>query len=110
MPFNWKTPFGYSIALIGESLAGLAMIFMGGPSGVYFVGSSTLIIEFVKDITNDMSNLNVPAFNERNRKKMKKRFYNILQDFSDAKQLSKILWIKKLSNFFTIDQKSQYFF
>lgn len=91
MPFDWRTPLGYSIALVSESLASYSMVFMGGPSACFFVGSCSLIMGFVKNITNDLSSLSVSAISKKNqKKKLKLRFYNILQDFSDAKQLCKI--------------------
>lgn len=45
-----------------------------------------MIIVFVQNITNDMSNLNMTLTEKNQKKNMEKQFYNILLDFSDAKE------------------------
>lgn len=89
-PFNWKTPSGYLVAWLAQ-LAGIACIFIVAITffGIIF-GSSWLFIVIAKDISNDMA-----AFNQTVEKPLKgndrkdaiKRFSDIVQKYSDAKEL-----------------------
>lgn len=86
MPFNWRTPFGYLIALTGESLASFSLVFLGIPFVGIFIGSCWLLTAFLRDISCDLANLSVDAKFKRNKKKRNVQFYQTVQNFSDVKR------------------------
>lgn len=52
------------------------------------IGSLSVINAFVKDTSNDLSMLNVTKTSDVSDRKFDQRFCNIIQRFSDAKELS----------------------
>lgn len=90
LPFNWRTPFGYLMALICETCAFICMVCMGSPCVGIFIGSCWLLTAFMKDITYDLSNLSADVKLKRSKQKINAQFTSIVQDFSDAIQLSGI--------------------
>ena len=91
LPFNWKTPIGYLIALIFIDVAVFGA-FLGIMATVALSASfSCLLISFAESIENDVNSLNaMSAKCGENIVQMKKLFKNIIEDLSDMKQLSKI--------------------
>lgn len=87
LPFNWKTPIGYMIALASE-WAIIHSAILTAAIFVFFVGSAWLIICLIKDITNDLSELNITGTSLHSRRELRERFCYIIQFYSDAKQLS----------------------
>lgn len=88
LPFNWKTPFGYLIATIIISLASLCMLSSAVPTVCIFCGLCWILMEIVKDMTNDLINLKARKRFDPNYKQLNRHFFNMVHDFSDAKQLS----------------------
>lgn len=85
LPFDWKTPFGYFIAVVPQAIDVFCVVFNVPPIIGFMYGSCSLIIAFIEDITSEFKAL---AINERmkpNFMKMKKRFCNIIQLYTDVK-------------------------
>lgn len=90
LPFNWKTPFGYVIAVIFISAACFATLYVLTLTLSFYASSCWLFIFYVKDISNDVSFLAVGGQSNRCHRKMKERFCKIVQLNSIVKQLSEI--------------------
>lgn len=87
LPFNWKTPIGFSVFLAFEafilSTIGLSCV----PLISFTAGSCWLVNAFIKDITNDL--INFKAKKKRDAQlKAKAHLYKVIKDFADVKQLS----------------------
>lgn len=81
---------GYIIALLAESIGVCCTAISAVSIICYFIGSCWLLRALVEDITNDLSFLTADETSPAERyKKMMKRFYNSIRDFSKAEQLSK---------------------
>lgn len=88
-PFDWKTPFGYSLAWVAQS-AGLAsiMITVTLIIGIIF-GSCWLFVAIAEDITNDMTAFNriVETLKYKNDcAELIDRFCDVIQIYTEAKQ------------------------
>lgn len=87
LTFNWRTPLGYTVAMILYSFATYGTTCGIVPFVCFFIGSCELFIALIKDITND-----VIALSELRKKshkaKMKKLFGSIIDAFSNVKQFS----------------------
>lgn len=90
MPFNWKTPFGYCITMLIQSTDVYYSGLCGLPIVCFLIGGCYLLKTIVNDITNDLFRLNTVQKSEKDRINTKILFCNIIQNFSDTKQLSKI--------------------
>lgn len=90
LPFNWKTPIGYFVALATEYAYCYCTLMGFSPIFGFFLGSAWLASTFAKDITNDVIELSSISKTSRkkNGKELKKRFWYIIRFYSDAKQLS----------------------
>lgn len=88
LPFNWKTPFGYLIALLFETVAMFGVNLGSVPIGCFLLGTCWLVMAFVDDIINDISILNGYGKSMRDAWKVKPQFHFIVQNIADAKQLS----------------------
>lgn len=86
LPFDWKTPLGYSLAniflsvsLFGQFLGTIATVCLSA-------GFSWLLISFAESITNDVKNLKCKRTRNRKLVEMQKMLRNIIVDLSDMKQ------------------------
>lgn len=90
MPFSLKTPFGYACALFIEITGETGTIYVVTSMLCYAIGTIWIIKSFINDITNTLKMLKMDkkstAF--ENCLKLKRRFCDIIQNFSNAKQLS----------------------
>lgn len=111
MPFNWRTPYGYAIALFLQIVDVSSVLYCATLLFAFFIGSCWLCIVFVNDVANDLSSLdfgNASNGNDSDQMLMRERFFNAVQHYSDVKQLSMDfdrlrLWMTKTkfhSNFF----------
>lgn len=94
LPFNWKTPLGYSLALLGFFTAMYATLLSNCPIVPSVISSCWLIITFITDIKNELSQLNATVTRKVNQRKFKKRLCVIIQQFSVIKQLSESKFCK----------------
>lgn len=91
MPFDWKTPYGYLIALSLESIVSFTVGSIVIEQISFFIGSNFFIAYFVNDIVAEMPRLNVHKRSDGKNIELKKHLFNIIDDISEAKQLSKSL-------------------
>lgn len=87
MPFNWKTPHGYAIAIFLNFASALSIVLSVLPNACYSIGSHWLSVTFIDDVINDFHILNSKKFKRRN-KEIKQLLIKIIDDVSDLKQLS----------------------
>lgn len=90
LPWNWKTPLGYSLGFFLEGCALLFSTLLSITIICFFVGSSWIIITFVGDITKDLKYLNIDKPNDSNEHHTaaQQPFYNIVKLYADVKELS----------------------
>lgn len=88
LPFDWRTPFGYLIALFIECMAVFSIIQTTIPLTCFFIGSCWILAAFAKDITSDLSGWNVGRLLGQRPAIDKMRLCHIVQIHSDTKQLS----------------------
>lgn len=100
LPFNWKTPFGYLIACIAQSLAAVSIAFCFIPLFILLIASCCLLKSFASEIIAQLRFMD--GDNDINRKeiKMREHFCHAIQLFADTKQLSKLIGPSKISWFF----------
>lgn len=89
MPFDWHAPLGYSIALLEQAIVAYCACCMTSPVTCFIAGSCWLFVAFVEDITSDLCALNAEIKSTNaNQMDVKKRFCEIINLYSDVKQLS----------------------
>lgn len=88
IPVDSKTPFGYAIAFCVELLGSFFTSYIVIPYLCLAIGSLWVIRSFVKDIANDLPNLDVSKVTAASTKKVTECFCAIAQGLSEAKQLS----------------------
>lgn len=91
LPFDWRTPLGYLLAIVFEIVSFFGVISNVSPSACFAIGSYMWAKHmFVTEIIKNVNDLNALIINShrRNIRAMQKLFNNILQDFSDIKELS----------------------
>lgn len=91
LPFNWKTPVGYLVAIFTQSAGTYAAIISGVTSMAFLISSCWLFVCIAKDITTDLPLLDCSEKSTRHDPTMKRRFCSIIQMYADARQLSKTL-------------------
>lgn len=88
LPFNWKAPFGYFAALIIQMISSILTLHCVTTIEVFLFGSCLLFINFAKDVSNDLLQLNADKKSSERNGGMKKRFIDVIQNYGDIKQLS----------------------
>lgn len=93
-PFNWKTPFGYAIALLSLCACSFASPFSGCGTVLFMIGSCWLTVTFIKDIKNDLSRLNANDMTSNTTYgQLKRQFRECIREFSTIKELSKLFFL-----------------
>lgn len=97
LPFNWRTPLGYLVALFAQFTGSFAVLFSALTVFSFLVGSCWLFYTISRDINQDLKCLKCKKSSDGNDRSLKIHFYHIVQVYLDAKQLSsyskKIDWI-----------------
>lgn len=95
MPFDWRTPYGYAIALSLQVADVSTVLYCATLLFAFFIGSCWLCIVFVNDVATDLSLLDFGnasngsgSIDSSDRMLVKERFLNAVQHYSDVKQLS----------------------
>lgn len=96
MPFEWRSPFGYAVALFLQVADVSTVLYCATLLFAFFIGSCWLCIVFVNDVASDLSLMNFGNASDENNgnhsnsdeRLMKRRFFNTVQYYSDVKQLS----------------------
>lgn len=88
IPFKWMPPFGYLLVWLIEILSVFCVLFVLVPMMSTAIGSCWMIIAFIKDILNELTKLNsVCRATHKNLWELKKRLCNIVQLYSETKEL-----------------------
>lgn len=87
LPFDWKTPFGFTVALLSQIVGGCATFSILLPAFSFMIGSCVLFIFVADDITKDLAVFNSGKVAKKNRVPRLKRFCAIIEIHSDARQL-----------------------
>lgn len=88
-PFDWKTPFGYTVAWISETVAISAAGAIVLSVMFLILGSSWLFLTVADhDLTKELAafNIDVKTSAEKDHEELMQRFCNIMQVFSDVKE------------------------
>lgn len=88
VPFNWKTPAGYLVAFLGETLSSACTIYTTTPIICFIVGACCMLAAFVKDIASELTAFNADKLADAKQPDVKKHFCKIIRMFTDVKQLS----------------------
>lgn len=89
-PFDWRTPFGYLIAMCGLFPA-IYYIFLGNTCNLCLaIGTCCFMIAFGKDIGAEMTELNHNAEKTTHRAELYKKICDISKFHVIAKQLSSL--------------------
>lgn len=88
-PFNWKTPFGYIIAVLSATWLVFSLSLTGALPNFFFAGLCWLLAAFMGDINSDFANFIVRKESKpQNAMQTKARLYKIIRELSRVKQLS----------------------
>lgn len=96
LPFDWKTPHGYLIALILESIVSFTAGSIVVPPVCFVIGACLLITTFVNNIAAEVPHLNVNKRSDGKNQALKSHFCNVIRDIADAKQFSKMSGDQKM--------------
>lgn len=105
LPFDYKTPFGFLLLSFVQIPWAFCIVFSAVPVISFFIGSCWLFTSFVKDVTNDLHQLNLAGKSKRGRMNVKERFCNLVQVYTNLKELS-----SNLPSFFSSLQWSNNWF
>lgn len=114
MPFDWRTPFGYFIALAALGIGLHCISFAAVPVICFLIQSCRLLKTFVEDITKDVCRLQERSSHSSNgpREHLKREiveyFAILIQNHSTLKQLSS-LWLGDFIDFFLFARKFLHF-
>lgn len=90
LPFDWHTPSGYLIAFLAQTIESFFTVYSACPILCIVVGSCWLFIAFVRELTSELPTLNaaIKSSDERRHLHVKKQLCEIIELYSDVKQLS----------------------
>lgn len=90
LPFNWRTPFGYAIALCLQAIGTYCTSADGIPVVCSMIGCCWLLKTFVQDITHDLAQFvaNDIFQGSFDRSETMEHFTNVVKSFTIVKQLS----------------------
>lgn len=86
LPFNWKTPIGYSAVVLFLSIATFVLLSTIVPSLCLTIGSSVLVRFFIRLFTREV--IGMQRLPRKQRTKIKERIRVFIQKFADTKELS----------------------
>lgn len=106
MPFNWKTPLGYVIALMTQGVASYFTLLSTASTLCLLVGICLLLIAFVEDLANDLNVLSISELPNDRHSKLLEDFRNSMQLYSQVKQLSAdyffMMWHSNKQSYFYV--------
>lgn len=108
LPFDWRTPFGYLVAIAFEFVSIFGIFSNAAPSACFAIGASIWMNAFLTGIAQNVNDLNAMNYNpkHKNFKEMKKRFSDIIQDFSDVKEFSDLSCLFSICKFSILSKKN----
>lgn len=103
LPFNWKTPFGFLIAILDQAVAAYFTLLSTASSLCILVGMSWFFIAFIEDIANDLFVLNPIEIPNRSYQELMEDFSHNIRLYSDVKKLiakiNTIWWSNQINNY-----------
>ena len=87
-PFDWKNPIGYLMALALMYLVLKCLYFFGAVGSSLEITSYLLMMEFMKDVQNDIKLMNEIAKSNKNLSEMLKQLRVSIEFHSNMKKLS----------------------
>lgn len=93
LPFNWRTPFGYSIAILLEWAAVLSITYSILPIMCFAIGSFYLATSFIQSITASDFRILEEKISNGMHLGLSGQFCSFMQEFSTIKQLSLFTYI-----------------
>lgn len=88
LPFNMNSWPGYTLAYFIESVGLFAACIVSPNVQSIFIGSCWILKSLGEDITNDLHKFNEMKLSRRNQKEIRRRFLNVVDRLSHAKQFS----------------------
>lgn len=86
LPFDWRSPLGYPVAWLSQFVGGCVGYAIAIPFLSLFFDSCWLFIFVAEDITHDLTAFNSDQAENEMLVERLKRFCDIVQLYSDAKQ------------------------
>lgn len=87
MPFNWKTPLGYSVAWFGQAFGWTVTASVAFSVYCFSFGSNLHFIFIAEDITKDLVDFNsIVKTPNANREELMERFCTVIQLYSYVKE------------------------
>lgn len=87
MPFNWKTPLGFFVALTVQAIASYFTLLSTASILCFLVGLCLLLIAFVRDLANDLKALSVTEIPKKKHEKLMEDFRKSIKRYSQVKEL-----------------------
>lgn len=98
-PFNEKTPLGFLVSTFFQFAENFSIFNIILSVLSFLLGSCWLFISIGEDIKNNLSGLKIRQKSERNSMQVKQQLCDIVETFSDAKELSiDIIFIQRPAN------------
>lgn len=88
VPFNWKTPFGYSLYMIFFTVGGSCLTYSATTTMSLCIGAILLFISFIDSATNDLICLSFDENSKRTGLEVKTHFFSIVHTYWELKELS----------------------
>lgn len=88
MPFNWRTPQGYLLFTVFNSITSICTVFSTVPTTCHYVGSCWLFISMAEDIDGDFRSLNDSIKMNCSGRELRQRLCNFIRVYTEVKQLS----------------------
>lgn len=88
-PFNWRTPFGYGVALLSQCGSSFVILYNICPIICFLIGTCWVLIGCCEDISNELPHLNTIKEPRRNGcGELKASICSVAQMLADVKQFS----------------------
>ena len=88
-PFDWKNPTGYSVAVVIQTIFLYNVLLNAKCLSIFIIGTCLMLISLTKDIKYDLHSITYHRqIFHGNQLKTERKFYELIQFFSNARQLS----------------------
>lgn len=88
LPFDWKTPSGFLIALSIQSILSICVMVTLECLAIFGLGTCLMLFPLTKDMKNNLRTISHDARRKKNRSKIIKQFSQFIQFHSKLIQLS----------------------
>lgn len=87
LPFDWHTPLGYCSALFVQFTADFAVLYSASTVMCFLVGSCSLFITIIRDITGDLTVLDCNESANNSKHSIQMQFRSVIEFYLDVKQM-----------------------